>query len=44
VARPSGTEDIYKLYLESFKGAEHLQQVEEEAVSLIQKVFKQAGL
>jgi phosphoglucomutase len=43
VARPSGTEDIHKLYLESFKGAEHLQQVE-EAVSLIQKVFKQAGL
>jgi phosphoglucomutase len=43
-ARPSGTEDIFKVYLESFKGPEHLQKVEEEAVSLIQKVFKQAGL
>jgi phosphoglucomutase len=43
-ARPSGTEDIYKIYLESFKGAEHLQKVEEEAVWLISKIFKQAGL
>lgn len=43
-ARPSGTEDIYKIYLESFKGAEHLQKVEEEALWLISNIFKQAGL
>ncbi len=43
-ARPSGTEDIYKIYLESFKGPEHLQKVEEEALSLISGMFKQAGL
>ena len=27
-ARPSGTEDVYKIYAESFKGAEHLRQVQ----------------
>ena len=43
-ARPSGTEDIYKIYMESFKGPEHLQKVEEEALSLISGIFKQAGL
>jgi len=43
-ARPSGTEDIYKIYLESFKGKEHLQKVEEEALALIQNIFRQAGL
>ena len=30
-ARPSGTEDVYKIYAESFKGAEHLAQVQAEA-------------
>lgn len=30
-ARPSGTEDVYKIYAESFVSAEHLQQVQEEA-------------
>ena len=34
-ARPSGTEDVYKLYAESFKGKEHLQQIQEEAQALI---------
>jgi phosphoglucomutase len=43
-ARPSGTEDVFKVYLESFKGADHLEKVEEEALALIQKVFKVAGL
>ncbi|HSE43303.1 MAG TPA: phosphoglucomutase (alpha-D-glucose-1,6-bisphosphate-dependent) [Acidobacteriota bacterium] len=43
-ARPSGTEDVFKVYLESFKGADHLQQVQEEALELIQKVFKLSGL
>ena len=43
-ARPSGTEDIYKIYLESFKGSEHLHQVEEEALALVQSIFRNAGL
>ncbi|MDD7465688.1 MAG: phosphoglucomutase (alpha-D-glucose-1,6-bisphosphate-dependent) [Actinomycetaceae bacterium] len=30
-ARPSGTEDVYKIYAESFKGVEHLARVQEEA-------------
>ncbi|RBQ19317.1 phosphoglucomutase, alpha-D-glucose phosphate-specific [Spongiactinospora rosea] len=34
-ARPSGTEDVYKIYAESFKGAEHLAQVQEEAQALV---------
>lgn len=34
-ARPSGTEDIYKIYAESFKGEEHLQQVLEEAQQVV---------
>ena len=34
-ARPSGTEDVYKLYAESFKGNEHLKKIQEEAQALI---------
>ncbi len=34
-ARPSGTEDVYKLYAESFKGKEHLKQIQEEAQALV---------
>jgi phosphoglucomutase len=34
-ARPSGTEDIYKLYAESFKSAEHLQQIVTEAQQIV---------
>ena len=34
-ARPSGTENIYKIYAESFKGEEHLQRVIEEARALV---------
>ena len=34
-ARPSGTEDVYKIYAESFKGAEHLAQVQEEAKEVV---------
>jgi phosphoglucomutase len=41
-ARPSGTEDVYKLYAESFKGKEHLARIQEEAQAVIQKAF-QAG-
>ena len=41
-ARPSGTEDIYKIYAESFKGEEHLQLLIDEAQALVDGVFKQA--
>jgi phosphoglucomutase len=34
-ARPSGTEDVYKLYAESFKGKEHLKQIQGESRALI---------
>ena len=34
-ARPSGTEDVYKIYAESFKGAEHLAQVQEAAKKVV---------
>jgi len=38
-ARPSGTEDVYKIYAESFAGAEHLRQIQEEAQSLVGKAL-----
>ncbi|MEV8087665.1 phosphoglucomutase (alpha-D-glucose-1,6-bisphosphate-dependent) [Streptomyces nigra] len=34
-ARPSGTEDVYKIYAESFQGADHLRRVQEEAKSVV---------
>ncbi|MEQ9409794.1 MAG: hypothetical protein RIK87_18810 [Fuerstiella sp.] len=34
-ARPSGTEDIYKIYAESFKGADHLKRIIEEAQAVV---------
>ncbi|GEA49467.1 phosphoglucomutase, alpha-D-glucose phosphate-specific [Vibrio inusitatus NBRC 102082] len=43
-ARPSGTEEIYKIYCESFKGAEHLKLIETEAQEIVNEVFKAAGL
>jgi phosphoglucomutase len=39
-ARPSGTEDVYKIYAESFRGDEHLRRIQEEARSLIAKVCR----
>ncbi len=38
-ARPSGTEDIYKIYTESFKGTDHLKQIQEEAVAIVDSVL-----
>jgi phosphoglucomutase len=43
-ARPSGTEEIYKLYTESFKGRDHLIRIQEEAQSVIRTVFQKARL
>jgi phosphoglucomutase len=34
-ARPSGTEDVYKIYAESFKGEDHLKQIQTEAKALV---------
>jgi phosphoglucomutase len=42
-ARPSGTEDIYKIYSESFKGQEHLRQIQEEARKVVSKAMESAG-
>lgn len=41
-ARPSGTENVYKIYAESFHGREHLQRIQEEARALIARVFDAA--
>ena len=40
-ARPSGTEDIYKIYAESFRGKDHLQQLIAEAQSLVSNALAQ---
>lgn len=42
-ARPSGTEEIYKIYAESFLGAEHLALVQQEAKEIVAAAFKSAG-
>ena len=42
-ARPSGTEDVYKIYAESFAGVEHLRRLQSEARELISRTFKAAG-
>jgi len=34
-ARPSGTEDLYKIYAESFKDREHLEQLQDEARQIV---------
>jgi len=39
-ARPSGTEDLYRLYAESFKGGDHLRRIQEEAQAIIQNAFR----
>ena len=38
-ARPSGTEDVYKIYAESFKGPEHLAEVQQAAKDLVNTVI-----
>ncbi|MEY4475269.1 MAG: alpha-D-glucose phosphate-specific phosphoglucomutase [Pseudomonadota bacterium] len=41
-ARPSGTEDAYKIYCESFLGAEHREKIEQEAVNIVSDVLADA--
>ena len=38
-ARPSGTEAIYKIYAESFRGADHLRQIQQEAQVIVSSLF-----
>ena len=39
-ARPSGTEDVYKIYAESFLGREHLERIQTEARSIVGTAFE----
>jgi phosphoglucomutase len=41
-ARPSGTENVYKIYAESFLGKEHLKRLQSEAQALISHTFERA--
>ncbi|HTE94403.1 MAG TPA: phosphoglucomutase (alpha-D-glucose-1,6-bisphosphate-dependent) [Bradyrhizobium sp.] len=41
-ARPSGTEDVYKIYAESFKSQQHLRQIQQQAQAAITAVFETA--
>jgi phosphoglucomutase len=42
-ARPSGTEDVYKIYAESFVGREHLALIQNEAKKLIESIFREVA-
>jgi len=42
-ARPSGTEEIYKIYAESFKGKAHLKSIQQEAQTIVSAAFQAAG-
>jgi phosphoglucomutase len=42
-ARPSGTEDVYKIYAESFRGADHLRQIQDDAREIVDAAFRVAG-
>ena len=43
-ARPSGTEDINKIYLESFLSERHLQMIEKEAIAIVNGAYEAAGI
>jgi phosphoglucomutase len=43
-ARPSGTEDIYKIYAESFKGSDHLATIQTEAQAIVSAALCAAGV
>ena len=42
-ARPSGTEDVYKIYAESFRGADHLRLVLEAAQTIVDDALREAA-
>jgi phosphoglucomutase len=43
-ARPSGTEDICKIYTESFRSEDHLRRMQEEAVEIVKAAYQTAGV
>ena len=43
-ARPSGTENVYKIYMESFKDDDHLKQIGQEAQEIVNAALKKAGV
>ncbi|HVN67879.1 MAG TPA: hypothetical protein VMT55_05855, partial [Candidatus Sulfotelmatobacter sp.] len=43
-ARPSGTENVYKIYAESFKGPDHLKVIQAAAQAIVSATFKSAGV
>jgi phosphoglucomutase len=43
-ARPSGTEDVYKIYAESFKGKDHLARIEQEAQAMVGRALAQGEI
>ncbi len=42
-ARPSGTEDVYKIYAESFRGPDHLRRLQDEARAIVADALRTAG-
>ena len=42
--RPSGTEDVYKLYAESFHDRDHLKRIQEDAQALVARIFAQQSV
>ena len=43
-ARPSGTEDICKVYAESFRSEKHLREIQEEAMTIVEAAYKEAQM
>jgi len=43
-ARPSGTESVYKIYAESFRGEDHLRRIQGEAQAIVGAAFRVAGV
>jgi phosphoglucomutase len=41
-ARPSGTEDVYKIYAESFRNEDHLRRIQRDAQEAITRLFERA--
>ena len=42
-ARPSGTEEVYKIYAESFHGPDHLRRIQDDARAILQDALASAG-
>ncbi len=43
-ARPSGTEDICKIYAESFLGEKHLERIQEEGMAIVEAAYRESRL